>query len=151
MFGIGAGEFVVILIVALIVFGPSKLPEVGRAIGKGIREFRKAQAALSQTLNSVDEPEKKSPPAEKPVEEKTSPVAQTPAEKTSVEKPVTEKTSPPTVTADEVIKLAKQSPLVKENQHEKISDGNSVDATANAERTSPAGSRSSSNSVDKQP
>ena len=49
MFGIGAGEFIVILVVGLIVFGPSKLPEVGRAIGKGLREFRKAQAALSQT------------------------------------------------------------------------------------------------------
>ncbi len=60
MFGIGAGEFIVILIVGLIVFGPSKLPEIGRAIGKGLREFRKAQAALSQTLNEpLDEPQKK--------------------------------------------------------------------------------------------
>ena len=63
MFGIGAGEFIVILIVGLIVFGPSKLPEIGRAIGKGLREFRKAQAALSQTLNEpLDEPPKKSAP-----------------------------------------------------------------------------------------
>ena len=53
MFGIGAGEFIVILIVGLIVFGPGKLPEVGRAIGKGLREFRKAQAALSRKENSA--------------------------------------------------------------------------------------------------
>ena len=60
MFGIGAGEFIVILIVGLIVFGPGKLPEVGRAIGKALREFRKAQAALSATLNEpLDEPPKK--------------------------------------------------------------------------------------------
>ena len=54
MFGIGAGEFVLILIVGLIVFGPSKLPEFGRSIGKLLREFRKAQSALSTTLNELD-------------------------------------------------------------------------------------------------
>ena len=53
MFGIGAGEFIVILIVGLIVFGPSKLPEVGRALGKGLREFRKAQAALGLDVEGV--------------------------------------------------------------------------------------------------
>ena len=58
MFGIGAGEFVLILIVGLIVFGPSKLPEFGRSLGKLLREFRKAQAALSTTINDLDEPAK---------------------------------------------------------------------------------------------
>ena len=71
MFGIGAGEFIIILIVGLIVFGPSKLPEVGRAIGKGLREFRKAQAALSQTLNEVEEPPKSSTTVEKTVDKST--------------------------------------------------------------------------------
>ena len=46
MFGIGLPEFILILIVGLIVFGPSKLPELGRAVGKGMREFRKASNAL---------------------------------------------------------------------------------------------------------
>ena len=55
MFGIGAGEFVLILIVGLIVFGPSKLPELGRSLGKLLREFRKAQAALSNVVNEVDQ------------------------------------------------------------------------------------------------
>ena len=179
MFGIGAGEFVVILIVALIVFGPSKLPEVGRAIGKGLRELRKAQAALSQTLNEVDVTEKKSSTvAEKSVTEtsvekispveKTATVAEKSVAETSVEKisPVeksstvaeksvadtsAEKISPPTVTVDDVIKFAKESPLVKENHHEKISDGNPFDVADNAARTSSAGARSSSNGVDKQP
>ena len=152
MFGIGAGEFVVILIVALIVFGPGKLPEVGRAIGKGLREFRKAQAALSQTLNSIDEPEKKSGDERSATVEKNSSATEktSPVEKNVAEKPVAEKNSPPTVTTDEIIKLAKESPLVKENHHEKISDGHSVDVADNAERTSPAGARSSSNGVDKQ-
>ena len=60
MFGIGAGEFVLILIAGLIIFGPSELPKIGRAVGKGLREFRKAQAALTATLDEVSaEPEKK--------------------------------------------------------------------------------------------
>ena len=58
MFGIGIPELVVILIVGLIIFGPGKLPEVGRAVGKGLREFRKASSALQSALN---EPEKPAP------------------------------------------------------------------------------------------
>ncbi|MBQ9478107.1 MAG: twin-arginine translocase TatA/TatE family subunit [Selenomonadaceae bacterium] len=54
MFGIGAGEFILILVVGLIVFGPSKLPEVGRSIGKALREFRKAQSALSNALSETE-------------------------------------------------------------------------------------------------
>ena len=42
MFGIGFPEMLVILILALIVFGPGKLPDMGRAVGTSIREFRQA-------------------------------------------------------------------------------------------------------------
>jgi sec-independent protein translocase protein TatA len=42
MFGLGAPELIVILVVALLIFGPGKLPEIGSALGKGIRDFRKA-------------------------------------------------------------------------------------------------------------
>lgn len=41
MFGnIGPLEIIVVLIIALVVFGPKRLPELGRSLGKGIREFR---------------------------------------------------------------------------------------------------------------
>jgi sec-independent protein translocase protein TatA len=50
MFGIGMPELIVILVIAMIIFGPGKLPEVGRTIGKAIRGFKKA----------MDEPEEKS-------------------------------------------------------------------------------------------
>ena len=130
MFGIGAGEFIVILIVGLIVFGPGKLPEVGRAIGKALREFRKAQAALSATLNEpLNEPEKKSKP-----------------EKTSEEKNSAEKR----VTADDVINLAKESPIVKESSNEKISNDNPNNAPADDSGASVAGAAGSSNGTDKQ-
>ena len=42
MFGLGATELIVILVIALLVFGPRKLPEIGGALGKGIRDFRKS-------------------------------------------------------------------------------------------------------------
>jgi Tat protein translocase TatB subunit len=43
MFGIGTPELLVILIVALIVVGPQRLPELGRTVGRALREFRKVQ------------------------------------------------------------------------------------------------------------
>ncbi len=42
MFGIGAPELIVILVIALVIFGPGKLPEIGAALGKGIRDFKKS-------------------------------------------------------------------------------------------------------------
>jgi sec-independent protein translocase protein TatA len=42
MFGIGIPELVIILVIILIIFGTGKLPEIGGALGKGIRNFRKA-------------------------------------------------------------------------------------------------------------
>ena len=56
MFGIGIPELILILVVGLIVFGPSKLPEAGRALGKGLREFKKASNALTAAINAPDEP-----------------------------------------------------------------------------------------------
>lgn len=42
MFGLGVTELVIILVVALIVFGPGRLPEIGGALGRGIRDFRRS-------------------------------------------------------------------------------------------------------------
>jgi sec-independent protein translocase protein TatA len=39
-FGIGATEIIILLIVALLVFGPKRLPEMGRSLGRGMREFK---------------------------------------------------------------------------------------------------------------
>ena len=41
---LGAPELIVILVIALIVLGPKRLPEVGRSVGKGMREFRESLA-----------------------------------------------------------------------------------------------------------
>ena len=51
MFGsIGMPELIIILVIALIIFGPRKLPELGRSLGKSIGEFRKASNELQSTL-----------------------------------------------------------------------------------------------------
>lgn len=47
MFGIGIPELVLILIIGLIVFGPGKLPEIGRAMGKTINEVRKVASGIT--------------------------------------------------------------------------------------------------------
>lgn len=42
MFGMGAPELALILVIALIIFGPSKLPQIGASLGKGLRDFKSA-------------------------------------------------------------------------------------------------------------
>ena len=54
MFGIGPMEFVLILVVALLVLGPKRMPELARTLGKGLGEFRRASADLRQSL-ALDE------------------------------------------------------------------------------------------------
>ncbi len=53
MFGIGTPELLVILLVALIVLGPRRIPEVARALGKGLAELRKATAGFTHELNQA--------------------------------------------------------------------------------------------------
>ena len=50
---VGPLEILVILIVALVVFGPSKLPEIGRQVGRGMREFRKFQQGLRDDIEGA--------------------------------------------------------------------------------------------------
>jgi len=51
MFGIGSSEFLVILVVAFLVLGPSHLPKIARTLGKAMGEFRRVSSEFQRTLN----------------------------------------------------------------------------------------------------
>ena len=62
---IGWPELIIVLVVVLIIFGPGKLPDIGKAVGKGIKEFRRASNDIEEGLRG--EPAKPaSPPSTTP-------------------------------------------------------------------------------------
>jgi Tat protein translocase TatB subunit len=51
MFGIGMQELIIVLIVALIFLGPKRLPEIAKALGRGVKEFRKATQEVKESVD----------------------------------------------------------------------------------------------------
>jgi sec-independent protein translocase protein TatA len=78
---IGPGELILILIIALVVLGPGKLPDVAQSLGKSVREFRKAATDITDA-GKIDAPapsEQASPPAAPMVAQAADPASTTPA------------------------------------------------------------------------
>jgi sec-independent protein translocase protein TatA len=64
MFGLGVPELMVILVIALVIFGPSKLPQIGGGLGKAIRDFKKGVSSSEE--DDAAKESKKDPPKDLP-------------------------------------------------------------------------------------
>lgn len=74
MFGrIGPMELILILVIALVIFGPKKLPEIGKAVGDAIKQFRKSTEKVTDEIEKATDPtdEKAKPTVEDAAKSKT--------------------------------------------------------------------------------
>lgn len=58
-FNIGAGELILLAAVALLLFGPRRLPEIGKAVGEGLASFKKAVSTISEPVQTLSLPSSK--------------------------------------------------------------------------------------------
>jgi TatA/E family protein of Tat protein translocase len=93
---IGAPELIIILVIALLILGPGKLPDVGSALGKSIREFRKASTDIQESVKVDTSP---LPPAATPPASTPSAAAPAPAQPAEAAAPATTTPEPEPVAA----------------------------------------------------
>ena len=139
MFGIGLPEILIILVIALIVFGPRKLPDLAKSLGKGLAEFKKASDELKSSIETdlkvdLNEEIYKSevpPQAEAPVpppgESEVSPVSQIPPPESfldNLERGKTEVVQVQATTQPQEISGPTTPPQKEENQPVAIKESN---------------------------
>jgi TatA/E family protein of Tat protein translocase len=96
----GMGEMLIVFIIALIIFGPRKLPELGKALGKSISEFKKASNDLRSTIEEeirAENQAKPAPPATASAEPQILPPSE-PVEANAPTAPATEASTTPSAT-----------------------------------------------------
>jgi TatA/E family protein of Tat protein translocase len=101
-------EWIVILVIALLILGPGKLPDVAASVGKSIREFRKASSDVQEAvkIDTSPLPATPAPPGPQPIPQPTSPAVATAQDPTAPAQPIapiapTALAIPPVVTATE--------------------------------------------------
>jgi sec-independent protein translocase protein TatA len=76
---LGFGEILIILVLALVIFGPRRLPEIGRTVGRGLREFRRAASDFRSEIEADLEDEEDEPPrVSRPVDRAATPAEEHP-------------------------------------------------------------------------
>jgi len=75
-FNIGPAELLIVLVLALIILGPGKLPEVGNALGKTIREFRKASSDVEDSVRAEPQAVTTTAKPVNPIADTTEPAAE---------------------------------------------------------------------------
>ena len=118
MFGLGIGEFVLVLVVALLVLGPKQLPKIARQLGRATREFKRAAREFQNTLSEVD--------LDKEVEQYKAQVADL---KKDVEKTLNE--------SSEELKAGMDEPFKLELPSGVVSQEDSLEPTAHALKQAP--------------
>lgn len=94
MFGIGFQEMLIILVVVLIFFGPKRLPDLAKSLGKGIAEFKKASEEVRKGIDDAVKEESEAA-APKPPED-LSPYGKAPGSGSAPEEPAVPEPGPPT-------------------------------------------------------
>lgn len=92
---IGAPELIIILVIALLILGPGKLPDVGSALGKSIREFRKASSDLQESVKVDTSPMPSDAAKARPSQDATPTVATAPGATAVATAPEAPVASPP--------------------------------------------------------
>lgn len=79
MFGLGMQELIVIFVIALVIFGPKKLPELGRSLGRSLGEFRRASEELKEGLVTELSTQEENPSTAVDQQEQSPPKDETPS------------------------------------------------------------------------
>lgn len=122
MFDVGGGELLLIFVAVLLLFGPKKIPEVMRSVGKGLRQFRQAQEDLKQQMRDLSADVEKMTAVEEPVKVIPTPVKVIPT-------PVNLDSSGPEVPARENSQEVEQQMPTSEEQHQQTITPKPAEAT----------------------
>lgn len=141
MFGpLGLPEILFILVLALLIFGPRKLPEIGRTLGKAMGEFRRATSELKKTLDVEMAAEEYRTPPTKPggVSDKPVPLGTAPSESQPREEGSNRDPSAPARSAEEIsARLIAAEPIADESSIPRVTEVSTSEIPQDSDSSAP--------------